>query len=113
MNRVRVEIDLNSLSADGTTRARLSRASGRMDVGQIVTAFESEDAIRTIARVERIDRERGYVFLTVNRQSFRDDDGTNDVLSFDGANRALASVANAHAERSAARTHAAHMRVAL
>lgn len=98
MNRVRVEIDLNSVRADGTTRVRLSRADGALNVGQIVTAYESEDGIAGLAMVDRVDPSTGYAFITVNRHSLRDDDGTIDVISAaQNSNRAVARVANQHA----------------
>ncbi|WP_454170551.1 hypothetical protein [Microbacterium paulum] len=100
MSRVRVEIDLNSLRADGTTRVRLARANGKLERGQIVTAFESEDNVAALAMVDRVDERTGYAFLIVNRESMRDDDGRAD-YSFQNANqnRAVATVANQRAER--------------
>ncbi|MGA1827880.1 hypothetical protein [Microbacterium sp.] len=103
MNRVRVEIDLNSLRSDGTTRVRLARVGGHIEPGQIVTAFESEDNVAAYALVDRVDSARGYAFLTVNRQSMRDDDGVLDEDNlYNGTNRAVAHVANARAQRATA-----------
>lgn len=114
MNRVRVEIDLNSLRSDGTTRVRLARVSGHIEPGQIVTAFESEDNVAGYALVDRVDRARGYAFLTVNRQSMRDDDGVLDEDNlYNGTNRAVAHVANARAQRAtegATSAHSVHRR---
>jgi ribosomal protein S28E/S33 len=98
MNEVRVEIDLNSCDADGLTRTRLRNVSGEVRVGQIVTAFESEDEVQAIALVTRIDEKRGYVFLAVNWDSMRDDDGSPasaQMFSASSVNRAQAKVANA------------------
>ncbi|MDU0325288.1 hypothetical protein RWH43_00830 [Microbacterium sp. KSW2-21] len=107
MNRTRVEIDLNSLRPDGTTRVRLTRADGPLNVGQMVTAFESEDGVAALALVSRVDSATGSAFLIVNRESMRDDDGSLDrpALSY-GANRAVAHVENVRAARSQASSHA-------
>lgn len=103
MSHVRVEIDLNSLRADGTTRARLSRATGPMKRGDIVTAFESEDGVAAYAWVDRVDEARGVVFLTINRASMREDDGRlGTSYTIKGTNRASAKVANERANRAAA-----------
>ncbi|QWS34048.1 hypothetical protein [Curtobacterium aetherium] len=98
MNQVRVEVDLNSVRTDGTTRVRLARASGELHQGQMVTAYESEDGIAGEAYVLRVDATTGYAFLTINRASLRDDDGSVGTINFSqNANRAVARVANQHA----------------
>lgn len=99
MTRVRVEIDLNSVRSDGTTRVRLARASGKIKRGDMVTAFESEDGVAAHAWVDRVDEARGYAFITVNTRSMRDDDGSLDRVVVGGQNRATAQVANTHASR--------------
>lgn len=100
MSRVRVEIDLNSLRADGTTRVRLARANGKLERGQIVTAFESEDNVAALAMVDRVDQHTGYAFLIVNRESMHDDDGRSyDSFKSSNQNRAVATVANQRAAR--------------
>lgn len=98
MNRVRVEVDLNSVREDGTTRVRLARADGELHQGQLVTAFESEDGVAGLAYVDRVDPATGYAFLLINRASLRDDDpsvGAVDLAR--NMNRAVASVANQQA----------------
>jgi len=98
MNRVRVEVDLNSVREDGTTRVRLTRADGKLHQGQLVTAYESEDGVAGLAFVDRVDPVTGYAFLLINRASLRDDDpsvGAVDLAR--NMNRAVASVANQHA----------------
>lgn len=98
MKRARVEIDLNSLRADGTTRVRLSNVHGDIAPGQIVTAYESEDNVAAYAMVDRIDYATGYAFVTVNRHSMRDDDGSLDTVNaYSGTNRAVAHVSNQRA----------------
>lgn len=102
MNRTRVEIDLNSVRSDGTTRVRLSRATGPLNTGEIVTAFESEDGLAAYAMVDRVDEASGYAFITVNRDSMRDDDGSLDARTIvAGVNRASAQVANRRAAQAA------------
>lgn len=95
MSRVRVEIDLNSLRSDGTTRVRLANASGAVKRGDIVDAFESEDEVVALAWVDRVDEARGVAFITVNRDSMRDDTA---VAEFNyarlGSNRAMAATGN-------------------
>lgn len=106
MNQVRVEIDLNSVREDGTTRVRLARADGPLYRGQIVTAYESEDGIAGLAYVDRVDDSTGYAFVTVNRASLQEDDGTIGSVDLSpNANRAVAMIANqqaAHASTGAA-----------
>ncbi|QKS17279.1 hypothetical protein HUN59_14645 [Curtobacterium sp. Csp2] len=101
MNQVRVEIDLNSVRDDGTTRVRLARADGRMERGQIVTAYESEDGVAAIAYVDRVDEVSGYAFITVNRSSLQDDDGTVGALTISSSNvnRAVAQLSNQRARQ--------------
>ncbi|MFZ2964182.1 MAG: hypothetical protein WA006_05800 [Rhodoglobus sp.] len=97
MSRVRVEIDLNSRDADGFTRTKLKNASGPVEVGQIVTAFESEDSVQALAYVARVEEGTGYVLLDVNWNSLCDDDGTEAKAPFstsNAVNRAAASVHN-------------------
>jgi len=96
MSRVRIEIDLNSRDADGLTRARIADASGKLEPGQIVTAFESEDDVQALAMVRRIDAATGYVLLDVNWQSMRDDDHNSSAMDYTmlGVNRAMAIASN-------------------
>lgn len=96
MKRVRVEIDLNSIRPDGTTRVRLADFDGEIQVGQMVTAFESEDNVAADAMVHRVDDD-GFAIVIVNRASMCDDDGALDTVSLHGSNRAYARVANARA----------------
>lgn len=100
MKRVRVEIDLNSIRPDGTTRVRLRDFGAEIQTGQMVTAFESEDQVAADAWVSRIDRATGFAFIVVNRESMCDDDGKLDAISLHGSNRAHARAAN---ERAAAK----------
>lgn len=105
MNRTRVEIDLNSLRPDGTTRVRLSRATSSIHPGEMVTAFESEDGVAAYALVSRVDENSGYAYLIVNRDSMREDDGSLDRMSVHtGMNRAVAHVANKRAANAFATT---------
>lgn len=107
MSHARVEIDLNSVRGDGTTRVRLSRADGPLQQGQIVVAYESEDEVAAYGFVDRIDQAAGYAFITVNRASIRDDDGTLDgSFSAAGINPAAARAANVRADRAFATTSA-------
>lgn len=100
MNQVRVEVDLNSVREDGTTRVRLARADGQLHEGQIVTAFESEDGIAGMAYVSRVDEATGYAFLLVNRTSLRDDDGSVGAVNLShNVNRAVAQMTNQRAAR--------------
>lgn len=97
MKRVRVEIDLNSIRPDGTTRVWLDDFDGDVQAGQMVTAFEREDQVAAHAMIERIDTVRGCAFIIVNRASMRDDDGVLDKVNLHGENRARARVENARA----------------
>lgn len=100
MNTTRVEIDLNSVRPDGTTRVLLEDVSGQIQPGQMVTAFESEDCVAAQAYVTRVDSARGVAYVIVNRDSMTDDDGVSaPTIRYESANRAFASVANAHAAR--------------
>lgn len=111
MNEVRVEIDLNSFDADGLTRTRLRNASGEIRVGQIVTAYESEDEVRAMAMVMRVDKASGYAFLAVNWDSMQDDDGRSSapaIFSATSVNRAQASVANLYSANNRASASASH-----
>lgn len=100
MKRVRVEIDLNSIRPDGTTRVRLRNFDGEVQAGQMVTAFESEDRVAADAWVSRIDN-KGFAFIVVNRNSMCEDDGKLDAINLHGANRAHAHAANKHAAAAA------------
>lgn len=100
MKTTRVEIDLNSVRPDGTTRVLLADVTGPIQQGQMVTAFESEDRVAAQAYVTRVDEARGVAFVIVNRDSMTDDDGVSTpTISYAGANRAVAQVANAQAAR--------------
>lgn len=107
MTQVRVEFDLNSIREDGTTRVRLARANGEMHRGQIVTAFESEDEVAALAYVDRVDEASGYAFITVNRSSLQDDDGTvgTAVMSAGNVNRAVARLSNQRAGHASSGAH--------
>jgi len=73
MSRVRVQIDLNAFDADGLTRTRLSNASGDIEDGRMVVAYEPEDQSMFLALVDHVDTEKGYAFLRVNWDSMADD----------------------------------------
>jgi len=70
---VRIEIDLNSRSRDGYVFARLSRADGPVLVDDDVVVFEPEDRVAAPARVVRVDREHGFVFLSVDWSQLAED----------------------------------------
>lgn len=104
MSRVRVEIDLNVRDRNGLTRTRLSNASGPLNKGEIVTAFESEDEVQALAMVDHIDASSGYAFLLVNWESMCDDTGLEVMPKFHHSNminRAQASVSNHRAQNGA------------
>lgn len=62
-------IDLNSVSADGTTRVRTANLSGPVSPGDAVTVRELEDDVTGIGRVSRLGS--GYVHIVVDRDSLR------------------------------------------
>lgn len=100
IKRARAAIDLNSMRPDGTTRVWLSDIDTDVQPGQIVTVYEPEDEIAGLGMVERVDSDRGFAFVAVNRGSLQDDDGSLDQSrAFAGTNRAYATVANRRAER--------------
>lgn len=70
---VRVQVDLNSRSRDGFVVARLSRSTGPVALGSVVSAFEPDDEVAAPARVARIDRERGLIYLDVDWDALDDD----------------------------------------
>lgn len=109
----RVEIDLNSRNAEGLTLARIARVHGaRPAKGQLVTVFESEDEVRGLAMVAEVDDANGYLYLMVNWDSMRHDDGSELGVGSDSniVNRAQATAANARAVHSVdRRTNAARM----
>lgn len=106
MKRTRVEIDLNSLRPDGTTRVRLRNVEGgSLNHGQIVTVFESEDNVAATAMVMSVDESRGVAFLNVNRASMQNDDDTLGAFNGTASNRALARVANQRAEAASTSNH--------
>ncbi|MFD4275071.1 hypothetical protein R2B67_17995 [Streptomyces cyaneofuscatus] len=69
--RVRIEIDLNSRDANGHTPAYLDDADGYIAVGDVVTAFESEDEVAAPATVRRIAH--GVAYLDVDWGAMTDD----------------------------------------
>lgn len=69
--RVRIEIDLNSRDELGRTPAYLEDADGYVAVGDIVTAFESEDEVAAPATVRRIAH--GVAYLDVDWGAMADD----------------------------------------
>ncbi|UJW35099.1 hypothetical protein L3Q67_15750 [Saccharothrix sp. AJ9571] len=71
--KVRIQIDLNSRSRDGSLVARIADANGPLGVGHSVTAFEPDDEVAAPARVVRIDRERGLTYLDVAWDELADD----------------------------------------
>jgi hypothetical protein len=73
MSRVRVRIDLNAFDADGLTRTKLKNASGPLEAGRMVVAYEPEDESMFQALVDHIDESTGYAFLQVNWESMQDD----------------------------------------
>ena len=69
MAETRVEIDLNDIDADGLTTVLLTDASGPLSVGDVVTAFESEDSVAAPATVVSIDDAHGLAALRVEWRS--------------------------------------------
>lgn len=53
-DRTRVEIDLNDVDGNGLTKVLIADA-GTLAVGQVVVAFESEDAVEAPATVESVN----------------------------------------------------------
>ncbi|MGW8431284.1 hypothetical protein ACWGJ9_09170 [Curtobacterium citreum] len=62
-------IDLNSISADGTTRSRTENVSGPVAPGDVVTVRELEDDITGVGVVVRVDA--GYAHIAIDRNSLR------------------------------------------
>lgn len=116
MARERVLIDINTEDAQGLTRVKLERASGRLFPGQIVTAYESDDSIQALAYVTRVDETTGWAMLAVNWDTLTDDDGSEiRGLAIDTSyNRAAAAAANSAAENSTSRseTRSSYVRIA-
>lgn len=73
VNLPRIEVDLNDVSFDGTTRVHIGNLPAGVEVGRMVTAFESEDGVAAPAYVESIDVARGLVHLLVNRRAMYDE----------------------------------------
>lgn len=72
MYTVRVQIDPNVATDQGLIRALMTRADGFMVEGDVVEAFEPEDAVRWPAVVAKVDGE--YAFLSVSWNEMSDDD---------------------------------------
>jgi hypothetical protein len=70
---VRIEIDLNARSRDGYAFSRLSRADGPVLVNDDVIVFEPDDRVAAPAKVVRVDREHGFVFLSVDWSQLAED----------------------------------------
>lgn len=70
---VRIEIDLNSRSRDGFVLSRLSRATGPVEAEDAVVVFEPDDRVAAPARVVRVDRQHGFVFLDVDWSRLEND----------------------------------------
>ncbi|MFF9123176.1 hypothetical protein ACF09J_07740 [Streptomyces sp. NPDC014889] len=68
---MRIEIDLNSRDAEGRVPAFLSDADGHVSVGDLVTAFESEDEVAAPAVVKKIAH--GVAYLDVDWDAMTDD----------------------------------------
>ncbi len=69
--RVRIEIDLNSRTEEGYVPAYLADADGYVKVGDIVTAFESEDEVAAPAVVRKVAH--GCAYLQVDWDAMTDD----------------------------------------
>lgn len=69
--RVRIEIDLNARDSQGRVPAYLADADGHVAVGDVVTAFESEDEVAAQAVVKEIAH--GVVYLDVAWDEMTDD----------------------------------------
>lgn len=70
--RVRIEIDLNARDENGLVPAYLEDADGYVAVGDVVTAFESEDEVAAPAKVVKV--EHGHAFLDVDWNAMTDDE---------------------------------------
>jgi len=69
---VRVQIDLNMLDDQGLTRARVSNATGEIEVDDVVEVFEPEDGVKAPAVV--VDVRGDFVLLRVDWDALDDDD---------------------------------------
>lgn len=87
----RVEIDLNDTDADGKTLVFLSDASAPLEVGRMVTAFESEDGVCAPALVASVDSARGIAFIWVDWTSLAQEHREPDMTRLAMRNRTAIS----------------------
>jgi hypothetical protein len=62
----RVEIDLNDVDATGLTMAFIDTATGPLQKGRMVTAFEPEEGSHAPALVREVDEANGVAMLLVD-----------------------------------------------
>lgn len=80
---VRVQIDLNSRDREGNVRTRLLNATGQVEVGDIVVAYEPEDKVSAVAEIVRVDRKGGFLYLRIDWDTL-DEDEPGRLVKFEG-----------------------------
>ena len=70
---VRVRVDFNERSRDGSLRAHIGRAEGRVFVGDEVIVYDPTEILCGEALVARVDKDLNLLFLDVDWNSFTDD----------------------------------------
>lgn len=66
-----VAVDFNARSA-GSVRVRQSKASGPLEVGDAVLVYEPDEGLHGLAVVNRVDEERGLLYLDVDWDTVTD-----------------------------------------
>lgn len=66
---LRIRVDFNRRTGDGSVTGSLRRATGTIHIGDVVIATQPGEDIEHFARVTSIDNETGRVTLAVNWDS--------------------------------------------